>query len=230
MTYSDLLVKCIQKCTSTAYEEPTSPKHAEICKAAIRWVVGNIQDLDKKCYVADIGCGDCCALDELRNLGLDNNRSVAVSSIMSEYSTAIRKGYGACKEDMHLFFSNQPSIYDPPHNFLIGHCGLIIMRHSLEHSPFPYYMISGAYDYLSPGGYLYVEMPSPDTDCLHEFNRNHWSVMNSKMLESLCVRAGLEVVAGIEIRLSTEAGPDLYYGRLMKKPLTTVSSQGTMKE
>jgi hypothetical protein len=46
---------------------------------------------------------------------------------------------------------------------------------------------------LKPRGVLYVEVPAPDCEMLHEINRNHFSIMGKQMWLSLLERTGFDV-------------------------------------
>jgi ubiquinone/menaquinone biosynthesis C-methylase UbiE len=56
---------------------------------------------------------------------------------------------------------------------------LVWARHALEHSVVPAFLLSEFHRLTKPGGVLYVEVPAPDTACVHETNPNHHSVLAS---------------------------------------------------
>lgn len=93
-------------------------------------------------------------------------------------------------------------------DFPDGTFDVVWCRHCLEHSIFPYFTLSGFHRILRPGGWLYVEVPVPDTSCAHQTNRNHYSVLGKSMLGSLIERSGFRIVDVLDITFSVPAGPD----------------------
>ena len=67
---------------------------------------------------------------------------------------------------------------------------------------------------LAPGGWLYAEMPAPDTSCRHQTNPNHYSVLGRSAWIELVQRAGFAVREVFDIRFQVQAGPDEYWGLL----------------
>jgi hypothetical protein len=64
---------------------------------------------------------------------------------------------------------------------------------------------------------LYVEVPAPDTACLHQTNGNHYSVLGKSMLGSLIVRSGFELLDVMDVNFTVPAGPDTYWAFVGKK-------------
>ena len=70
---------------------------------------------------------------------------------------------------------------------------LIWSRHSLEHSPYPLFTLLEYNRLLKQHGFLYVEVPAPDTDRNHEWTPNHFSILGSTMWLSLFKQTGFMV-------------------------------------
>lgn len=65
---------------------------------------------------------------------------------------------------------------------------LVWARHVLEHSIMPLYTLMEYRRVTKPGGYVYVEVPAPDTEAHHESNANHYSVFGLNAWGSLMHR------------------------------------------
>lgn len=92
-------------------------------------------------------------------------------------------------------------------------------RHSLEHviNPFETLLAFKRLLDIGGGGYVYIEVPAPDTACEHENNPNHYSVLGDKMWKSLFEKAGLPLYCFGHLDLGTIAGPDKYFWYILKK-------------
>lgn len=64
---------------------------------------------------------------------------------------------------------------------------------------------------VKPVGWLYVEVPAPDTSCAHQTNLNHYSVLGKSMLGSLIERSGFRVIDILDISFSGPASSDTYW-------------------
>jgi ubiquinone/menaquinone biosynthesis C-methylase UbiE len=69
----------------------------------------------------------------------------------------------------------------------------IFLRHSLEHSPYPIFTLVEYNRVLKQHGYIYIEVPAPDCDRLHEYNLNHYSILGQHQLAALLKRTGFEL-------------------------------------
>ncbi len=91
-------------------------------------------------------------------------------------------------------------------------------RHCIEHSVFPYFTLSEIFRVLKSKGYLYIEVPAPETSCKHQANKNHYSVLGKQMWLELFKRTGLIVLDVLDINFTTGAGPDTYWCVIQQKP------------
>jgi len=90
-------------------------------------------------------------------------------------------------------------------------------RHCLEHSIFPYFTLCEFFRLLKTKGYLYIEVPAPDTSCHHERNQNHYSVLGKSMWIELIKRSGFNVLDTIDLSFEVPAGPDIYWAFIQQK-------------
>lgn len=102
---------------------------------------------------------------------------------------------------------------------------LVWARHVLEHSIMPLYTLTEYRRVLKTGGYAYVEVPAPDTECHHESNQNHYSVFGLNAWGSLMMRS-FEVVDTWEYRFgipqsSGKPMNDKYWAFLLRKEKAT---------
>lgn len=86
-------------------------------------------------------------------------------------------------------------------------CDLVVATHVLEHSISPHIFMSDVQRMLTPGGFLYIEVPSQeighmDVSICDDVNPNHlWHFTLSSLVE-LAKRTGLEVVSVRSDRLA----------------------------
>lgn len=160
------------------YEEGPSPFHQAITKDVVQKFIDPLA-LPKDAKVIDLGCGIGYFLDEMKTRGYADVTGITLS--IDDANASIGKGHRVSRSDMN-FLSAADESQD-----------LLFCRHSLEHSPFPYITLLEYNRVLKPGGYLYIEVPQPNCDQIHENNRNHYSIMDKTMWLSLLTRTGFDV-------------------------------------
>ena len=69
----------------------------------------------------------------------------------------------------------------------------LFLRHALEHSPYPIFSLMEYNRILKQGGRIYIEVPAPDCDRMHEFNLNHYSILGQNQLAALLTRTGKQI-------------------------------------
>jgi FkbM family methyltransferase len=183
------------------YPELPSAQHSSITRQMWDRVRGQMS-LAPGARVLDVGCGQGLALELFRDAGLS---AVGITIGEEDLDACRQRGFEVAEMDQSCLE------YDA------GTFGLVWCRHALEHSVAPYFTLSEFSRVLASGGYLYVEVPAPDTACHHELNPNHYSVLGQSAWLSLMERAGFQLLDGIRIDLSVPAGPDLYWGFLLRK-------------
>ena len=183
------------------YPEPPSPQHDQIS--------GQVRDLFwAKCApppnakVLDVGCGQGVALKRFAARGCD---VTGVALNQTDVDVCQSLGYKVLKMDQSFL------------DFPDGTFDVVWCRHCLEHSIFPYFTLSGFHRVLKPGGWLYLEVPAPDTSCAHQTTRNHYSVLGKSMLGSLIERSGFRIVDVLDITFSVPAGPDTYWSFMQQR-------------
>ena len=175
------------------YPEPPSEPATRITKMAIEtlWNEGILKPGMK---VLDIGCGQGVALQQFADLGL------------IPFGCAL----GA---DQQICQSKGYSVYELDQNFLTFEdqsFDFLWCRHVLEHSVAPLFTISEYYRLTRTGGYVYVEVPAPDTAAHHEANVNHYSVFGHSAWMSLFSRRGFTICRSVAINFNIPAGEDTH--------------------
>ena len=134
-----------------------------------------VNDGDK---VLDVGCGHGYAMDVFKKYG-------AEPTGITLHEDDLQK---ASKHDVR--YMNMSFL-----DFEDGHFDIVWARHCLEHSIMPFLVLTEFQRVLKKGGFMYVEVPAPDTVGINELDSNHYSVFGSRMWEYLMERAGFGIVA-----------------------------------
>lgn len=200
-------VKLLEKCASTAYSEPSSVTHDTIIDQIAPIL---IEECNLACnsWVVEVGAGNGRLLETLNNAS--QCAVVAVNIAEENIHECKSRGLFVDESEMH---APGWTYYEPD---------LYVFRHVLEHSPCPMLVLQMAYDTLKVGGFVYIEVPLPDSVFQHEENVNHYSVLPAAMWRSLSKKVGFEVVRDINIDFSVPQPdgrvlPDRYYALLLRK-------------
>jgi ubiquinone/menaquinone biosynthesis C-methylase UbiE len=191
----------LQTIASQTYPEPPSGQHDEISRQMVD-LVWTKCGLPPNAKVLDVGCGQGVALKLFAAKAAD---AVGVTLNQTDVDVCQSLGYRVQKMD-------QSFLEFPDASFDLVWC-----RHCLEHSIFPYFTLSGFHRVLKPGGWLYVEVPAPDTSCAHQTNRNHYSVLGKSMMGSLIERSGFRIADVLDITFTVPAGPDMYWAFIQQR-------------
>ena len=186
---------------SQTYPEPPSGGHDQISSQMLDlfWSKCGLQPNAK---VLDVGCGQGVALKLFAAKGAD---AIGVTLNQTDVDVCRSLGYDVqCMDQSFLDF--------PAASFDAVWC-----RHCLEHSIYPYFTLSGFHRVLKPGGWLYVEVPAPDTASAHQTNRNHYSVFGKSMMASLIDRSGFRIAEVLDITFTVPAGPDTYWAFIQQR-------------
>ncbi|RJQ51098.1 MAG: methyltransferase domain-containing protein [Desulfobacteraceae bacterium] len=198
----DRLVTFIQKIKSDVYPEPPSETHRHITRQMLERLLLKYP-LAGTTRVLDIGCGQGLALEMFEERGL------AVTGITlddEDLSTCRLKGHTVLRKDQSFLEFDDESF------------DLIWCRHCLEHSIMPYFTLSQFYRVLKPSGYIYIEVPAPDTASNHQKNKNHYSVLGKSMWRELIRRTGFQMLETMDISLEVPSGNDMYWAFVQQKP------------
>jgi SAM-dependent methyltransferase len=174
--YTDFLYQ------SDIYEEGESDYHKSITEKIVTEIVHPLE-MTKDAAILDIGCGPGYFLDAMKTLEYTNLTGITLS--VGDYNTCKKKGHRVMQYDMSFL----------PHTdgFLDESADFIFLRHVLEHSPYPIFSLIEYNRLLKQGSYMYIETPAPDTDRLHEFARNHYSILGKTQIAALLKRTGFEI-------------------------------------
>lgn len=190
-------------CQQTIYREDSSQLHDDLTKQMFAWVQERVT-LSKDSYIADIGCGMGGAMDLFsQTYGI---RCDGFTMNSEEAEVCRKKGHNVYQDDMHegLMYFDQ------------GGLDGIWLRHAAEHSFMPLVLLRLCKRALAPGGWLYMEVPAPDTPCLHQNNMNHFSCFAKSAWIALLAKAGFESYDSVDIKFTVQAGEDCYHGFLAR--------------
>lgn len=183
------------------YAEPPAPIHTQITDMILSQLrQDGVIGPGKR--VLDVGCGQGVALERFATLGAE-----AIGVTLGE-------DVAVCRSRGLTVFSMDQSFLE----FDDASFDLLWCRHVLEHSIFPLFTLTEYKRLVKPGGYVYVEVPAPDTSCAHQHNPNHYSVLGESMWLRLFERAGLSLIRAVAINFSVAVGPDLYWSFLLARP------------
>lgn len=191
----------LDRIAGETYPEVPSGMHDQITEAMLGRAIERF-GLTAGAKVLDVGCGQGVALKRFKERGLD---ATGVTLNPTDVQVCRDMGFNVLPMDQSFL------------EFPDGSFDMIWCRHCLEHSIFPFFTLSGFHRALKPGGWLYVEVPAPDTACAHQTNGNHYSVLGKNMLASLVARSGFTLLDVLDIDFSVPAGPDQYWAYFAQK-------------
>lgn len=187
---------------SDIYPEPPSELHSSITTRMIelcekKWINESFQDKT----ILDLGCGQGFSME----LFLVKGGKPTGVTLGEDFLVCKKKGLNVLEVDLHeLKFA--------PNSFRFIWC-----RHVLEHSLFPLFTLFQLHQFLTPTGFIYIEVPAPDTCAKHEFNPNHYSCFSKRGWLSLFSKVGFEVRQADDINFNLSIGPDKYFYFLLQK-------------
>lgn len=168
--------------TNHVYDEGDSQYHKDL---TVQVVKDHIDSLNLKLdsNILDVGCGPGYFLDEMKQRGYTNTVGITLSE--GDIDTCSNKGHTVLQLDMS-FLHQTHGYYDESVDF-------IFCRHALEHSPYPIFTLMEYNRVLKQGSKMYIEVPQPDCDRLHEYNKNHYSILGHNQLVALLYRTGFDI-------------------------------------
>lgn len=187
--------------TEAVQPEPVAAMHADITRTALDWLAA-ADIIRPGMTVLDVGCGQGTGLEQFAERGL---HAVGIS-LGEDARICIEKGLRVRGLDLHFMDFNQ------------GEFDLIWARHVLEHSPIPLFALFEFKRILRVGGFAYVEVPAGNTECHHEINPQHFSILEPYAWHALFVKAGFEVLGGGVIDVPLGWCVDQYHWFLLRHP------------
>ena len=192
----------LEKVKRETYPEPVADLPAAITEKTLDMFLKK-HSLPENSRVLDVGCGQGVALELFKK---ERFSAVGITLNSEDVSVCRRKGYEVYEMDQSfLEFDNEEFDF-------------IWCRHCLEHSIFPYFTLSELFRVLKRNGYLYIEVPAPDTISNHHINKNHYSVLGKKMWLELIKRTGFNILDIMNIPVQLKIGEDLYWAFVLQKP------------
>ncbi|MBW4681138.1 MAG: class I SAM-dependent methyltransferase [Microcoleus vaginatus WJT46-NPBG5] len=201
----------LQKTRDDIYPEPPSPEHTRLTYKLFNYCLNKI-DLPPQAKILDVGCGQGIALEMFKE---KRYLPVGITLGQEDLNACRAQGYEVYKMDQSFL------------EFGDAEFDFIWCRHCIEHSIFPYYTLSEFYRVLKPEGYLYIEVPAPDTCTTHQSNPNHYSVLGASMWQQLIKRAGFKIIDTVDIKFPLQVksretgeimdGIDNYWAFISKK-------------
>lgn len=176
-------VKFIEEMGNDTLIEEPSDLHTEITQSFIKFL-NDHYTADKFNKVLDVGCGSGVALEEFVKYGYN---PIGISINAKEVEICRKKGFKAMLMDQS-FLDFDDNSFD-----------IIWARHVLEHSIMPYYTLLEYKRVLKNNGILYVEVPCPSTEILHEKNPYHFSMFTTNVWLTLFEKAGFSALFKTDI-------------------------------
>ena len=137
--------------------------------------------LDAK--ILDMGCGVGYFMDIMKAKGYSDLTGISLSP--EDIKVCESNGHTIKKYDMS-FLPQAEGYYDESVDF-------IFLRQALEHSPYPIFTLMEYNRVLKQGSKIYIEVPAPDCERMHEFNPNHYSILGANQLAALLIRCGFNI-------------------------------------
>lgn len=193
------LTEFMRKIASQTYPEPITEMHSEITRKVLAEL---IPKLPKGAEVLDVGCGQGPALNIFKE---HNIQATGITLNHDDWIACMNRNFYVMEMDQNAMEFDRSMFH------------LVYARHVLEHSIAPLWTLTEFWRVLKPGGLLYAEMPAPDTDCAHEVNVNHYSVLGQRAWYELLHKAGFAIEEAQSISIQTMAGPDVYFSFTCRK-------------
>ena len=181
------------------YDEGESGFHKSLTTQVVQTYIDPL-NLPKDARILDLGCGPGYFMDEIKEREYTNYLGIT----LSDGDIALCRSKGHPTEGYDLTFLPQQD------GFIDESVDLIFLRHALEHSPFPIISLIEYNRLLKSGGKLYIEVPAPDNDRVHEYNLNHYSIFGQTQLIALLQRTGftIDTFNTIEFDLNLSSDPE----------------------
>ncbi len=184
--------------TSHLYDEGETELHKILTNKVVETYVLPL-NLKKDAKILDVGCGTGYFLDEIKERGYTDVTGITLSEANAKQ----------CRDRGHDVKEWDPTFLPQSDGFWDETVDFVFMRHYLQHSPYPIFTLIEYNRLLKLNGKMYIEVPSPGSDRKHEYNQNHYSIMEYHQLNALLVRTGFKVEKFNEIEFDVEAPSDV---------------------
>ena len=174
---SRVLEGFLRRIENEAYSELDSDLHMTLIDKMLPEFARFIPD--RQTRLLDVGCGQGYASLKFKELGYQQLTAITLND--EDVEATRKRGIDCYKMDM-TFLGFEDNIFDA-----------LWVRHALEHSPFPYLTLLEFNRVLNRGGFIYVEMPMPDTPRVLENWPNHYSILGDQMWVCLFNKSGFNV-------------------------------------
>ena len=168
--------------TAHIYDEGNSPMHESLTKEVVQKYIDPL-NLPNDYKILDMGCGPGYFLDEMNQREYTDVTGITLSP--GDIKTCEEKGHKIAQYDLS-FIPQKDGYYDESVDF-------IFCRHALEHSPYPIFTLMEYNRILKQNGKMYIEVPQPGCERLHEYNLNHYSILGENQLVALLTRCGFNI-------------------------------------
>lgn len=168
--------------TAHIYDEGDSQMHKGLTEEVTRQYIDPL-NLPKNSKILDLGCGPGYFLDEMKTRGYTDLTGVTLSP--GDIKICEEKGHTIKKYDLS-FIPQSEGYFDESVDF-------VFLRHALEHSPYPIFSLMEYNRILKQFGKIYIEVPQPGCERMHETNLNHYSILGKEQLAALIVRTGFNI-------------------------------------
>lgn len=167
----------LRRIENEAYSEHDSDLHMTLIDKMLPEFARFIPD--RHCRLLDVGCGQGYASLKFKALGYQHITAITLND--EDVEATRNRGIDCYKMDMTFL------------GFEDKHFDALWVRHALEHSPFPYLTLLEFNRVLKFNGFIYIEMPMPDTPRVLENWPNHYSIFGEKMWSSLFIKSGFHI-------------------------------------
>ncbi len=164
---------------SQVYSQPEDSvevegSHSHLAEEAIRWMLSK----EKICSILDLGCGTGFLSPILRKHGVFGYQGVVWGNEDVESGQSL--GRNVIKGDFNFL----------PESIKPAEC--VVMRHSLEHSPFPHITLMGVMPFATKC--LLIVLPAIEWVHAGKHGSNHPSVLNEEGWLGVFDTVGLRVI------------------------------------
>lgn len=168
--------------TAHIYDEGNSQMHEKLTGEVVKKYIDPL-NLPKNYKILDLGCGPGYFLDEMKQREYTDVIGVTLSP--GDIKICEDKGHKISKYDLS-FLPQKDGYFDESVDF-------IFLRHALEHSPYPIFSLMEYNRVLKQGAKMYIEVPAPNAERMHEYNLNHYSILGENQLAALLTRCGFDI-------------------------------------